>query len=99
MALVKNNLIEAIDMVQNKLMEYVEKEREICIHVHDDSKTTRNTIVIDDFRVSEKELYIAAGWYEVNIKNELTEVKYIEEDSLYIKFINGDEIYLDHDVI
>ena len=96
MALVESNLIKAIDMVQNKLMGYVEEGIDLCIHLHSNDKSTRNVIVIDEFKISENKLSIVAGWYEINIKNELAEVKYIEEDnSLYIQFSNGDEIYLD----
>lgn len=99
MELSNNNLMEVIKMVQEKLMEYVEYGLDICIQLHFSDKTTvRNTVVIDEFQISESGLYIVAGWEQINCPYDLTEINYIKDDnSLHIKFINGNEIYLNPD--
>ena len=96
MATVNSKLINSIEKIKTVIEEYIENKMEVCIHLHGKDKTIRNLVIINQLNIDEEVLHIEAGNYEVQIESSLEDLKYIEdENSVYIRFINSDEIYLE----
>ena len=96
MALVEQaEFVELLAIAQEKIIDYIENERYVYVHCHGNDGTVRHTVLIDEFELSDKGFYLVSGTFQLNIESDLTAIQYIkEEDSLYIKFLSGKEIYL-----
>ena len=97
MALINENITEAITMLENLLMNCVEREIIICIHGNINEFTVRYSSVLDEFQIDYDELCLVCGWFEVDIRKNITDINYDEADnSVHIVFEEG-ELYLDFD--
>lgn len=94
MVLVKENITETITMLDNLLMNCIETETVIRIHGNVNGFTVRYSSVLDEFRIEHDELYLVCGWFEVDIRENIVEVEYDEENSIHIVFERG-ELYID----
>lgn len=97
MVLIKENITEAITMLENLLMNCVEKETNVCIHGNVNEFTVRYSSMLDEFQIEYDELCLVCGWFEVDVRKNITEISYDEEgNSVHIVFEEG-ELYLDFD--
>ena len=95
MVLIEKNIKEAETMLENLLMKCVEEELNICIHGKVKGFTIRYSSVLDEFFVNHEQLYLVCAWFELNIKDEIMNIDYDEEDgSVHITFSEG-ELYID----
>ena len=92
----KYEISNMINVVEEKLSEFVEYNKEISVHLHGKDMSVRDTFIIDNFKINENGLSIISDWFELNEECEIVKLELVdEENSLYIKFINGDEIFID----
>lgn len=92
----KYEISNMINVAEEKLSEFVEYNKEISVHLHGKDMSVRDTFIIDNFKINENGLSIISDWFELNEECEIVKLELVdEENSLYIKFINGDEIFID----
>ena len=95
MELIQNNMKETISMSQNILMNYVDDETPVGIHIHGKSVNARNSVVIREFSLESNELYIEGDQFILDINEDIVDIRYIDdEESIYILFEDR-EIYID----
>ena len=95
MELVQNNMMEIIAVSQNLLINCVNNETPIGIHIHEKDSLIRNSMIVREFSLKINELYVAGDWFELSVDEVIIDIQYIEEDdSIYILF-KDKEIYLD----
>lgn len=95
MVLIKENITEAITMLENLLTNCVEKETVVRIHGNVYGYTVRYSSILDEFNIDYDELCIVCGWFELIVPEKIIEFSYDETDnSVHIIFTNG-ELYLD----
>ena len=91
MVLIRENITKAMTMLEDLLMSCMEKETVIRIHGNIDGVTIRCSSILDEFDIDCDELYLVLGWFEINIKKELTHISYNEDtNSVHIEFANGE---------
>ena len=97
MVLIKNDITEAITMLEELLMNCVEKETNICLHGNINGFIIRYSSVLDEYYIDPERLTLVCGWFEVDIKKEIVDISYSkEENSVHIIFAEG-ELYIDFD--
>lgn len=97
MVLINENITESITMLENLLTNCVERENIIRIHGNINEFTVRYSSVLDEFQIDYDELCLVCGWFEVDIRKNITNISYDkEENSVHIVFTEG-ELYLDLD--
>lgn len=97
MALIKENITNAIALLENLLINCVERETVVRIHGNVNEFTVRYSSVLEDFHIEYDELCLICGWFQVDIKKNIMEINYDkEENSVHIIFTDG-ELYLDFD--
>ena len=95
MVLIDKNITKAITMLENLLANGVEEEKTVCIHGNIEEFTIRYTSVLDEFFVNHEEFCLVCGWFEIDIKKNITDISYNEEEnSVHITFSEG-ELYID----
>lgn len=95
MVLVKENIKEAITMLENLLMNCVENETVVCIHGNVNDFTVRYSSILNEFQIEQDEFCLTCGWFELDVRKNITEISYDEEwGSVHIVFEEG-ELYLD----
>lgn len=95
MVLIKENITEAITMLEDLLMSYVENETVVCIHGKVNGFTVRYSSKLDEFHFDYNEICLICGWFEVYNNSIITEIDYNkEENSVHIVFEDG-ELFID----
>lgn len=92
MALVEEK-IEILNIINNKLSECIEAEMDICVCIDFDGNHVNNNVCLEKYDLTEDELYLEAGLYNIQIfglKNvdfeDLDTSPYVE---MYFEFENG----------
>lgn len=97
MILIKENITKAITMLEELLTDCVEKETVVRIHGNINEFTFRYSSMLDEFKIEYDELCLVCGWFEVDVRKNITKISYDkEENSVHIVFEEG-ELYLDMD--
>lgn len=97
MVQINENITEAITMLENLLTNCIERENIIRIHGNINEFTVRHSSVLDEFQIDYDELCLVCGWFEVDIRKNITDINYDDADnSVHIVFEEG-ELYLDFD--
>lgn len=95
MELVQNNMMETISMSQNLLMNCVNNEMPVGIHIHEHGMAVRYSTIIRDFSLETNGTYIESDCFELDINEDIVDMQYDEdENSIYLLF-NDREIYID----
>ena len=95
MVLINENIIKAMTMLEELLINYVEKEINVCIHGNVDSVMFRYSSIINEYHIEPNEFCLICGWFELEFRKEMICITYDEElNSIHIMFENG-ELYID----
>lgn len=91
MVLIKENITKAMTMLEDLLMNCMEKETIIRVHGNIDGVTIRYSATLDEFDIDCDGLYLVLGWFEINVDKELLNISHDEDtNSVHIEFENGE---------
>jgi hypothetical protein len=91
MVLINENIKEAMTMLENLLMNCVENETIINFHGNIKGVTVRYSSKLDEFSIEQDNIYLVAGWFELNIEKNIMCINYSEEEnSIHIEFYDGE---------
>ena len=95
MVLVNEHHEEAFTMLNNSLAECVDTQAIIVIHENSKNRTMRNSVVLEEFDLTDSSLYISGGWFQEEIKN-IANIQYAEEEQcFYVTSEDGDLFILE----
>lgn len=98
MVLIEKNITKAMTMLENLLMDCLEKETVVRIHGNVYGYNVRYSSMLSEFNIDDDELCIVCGWFELIVPDKIIEFSYDETDnSVHIIFTKG-ELYIDFDI-
>lgn len=88
-----NSNVELRKLLKQKIEDSITKDKSIIISISNPMMHCRNCILIDDYEIDEKELYINNENFELRIDLDKTEIKYDDTyDAYFTLFYNDTEI-------
>lgn len=94
MVLIKENITEAMTMLEDLLMNFVENETVVNIHTNINGNIVRHSVRLEEFNIEQDDFYVSSGWFELDIRKEIVQIDYEGESCVHIQFVDG-ELYLD----
>lgn len=83
-------------LLEKKLMAFVADRTDIGIHYRCNDTIIRESLVLDNYVVSETTLHLFGDWFQITVKNKITNVLFDEdEDVIYVEFSDGTEINIE----
>ncbi|WP_346961361.1 hypothetical protein [Clostridium sp.] len=91
--LTKDDIVKQLNV---QLTNCMNNELFVTIHMNKDGVEMRNCIIPEDVYITQQEIHIESGLFQINIDNDINEIKFIEiENSYHIKGYNNLDLNLD----